>query len=166
MSERMPTVSQFAWSQLIPQCLAVLLLSLGVYAAHLDVGTSLFFGALIYLIICRLMRSKYTREFSAGVRAYKSERFDDAIRHFEASRVFFLAHPQIDRWRSLLLGVASRHPYRVIALGNMAFCYGQIGQGKRAIELYEQALQECPDYKLAKASLGMLRSVSRDSATA
>jgi hypothetical protein len=49
---------------------------------------------------------------------------------------------------------------QVIAVANMAYCYGQLGNGTKAVELYEQVLREVPDHSLAKASLNMLRAVA------
>ena len=68
------------------------------------------------------------------------------------------ASGDVDALRGLLLGVGSRNSYRIIALGNMAYCHGQLGDGGRAIELYEQVLREVPDHVLAEASLNMLRA--------
>jgi tetratricopeptide (TPR) repeat protein len=94
------------------------------------------------------------------MKAYQAENFQDVISHFKANYEFFSAHPWLDKLRWLIFGVSSPNPYRIIALCNMAYCYTQIGDGRRAIELYERALDEMPDCKLARASLKMLRSVS------
>ena len=57
-----------------------------------------------------------------------------------------------------LISTASANSYRTIALCNLATCYGLIGEGKRAIELYEQALREQPSCTLAEVGLTMLKS--------
>jgi tetratricopeptide (TPR) repeat protein len=162
MTQRMPVVRQLYWMELIPQFIAIALLAGIPYVAFpdLDVPFDVFIAALVYLIFCRVMRAKFVRDHTSGMKAYHAQRFQDAISHFEASYRFFSAHRGLDRWRSLLFGVASRNPYRVIALCNMAYCYSQAGDGAQAIKLYEQALHEKPDCTLAKASLNMLRSVS------
>jgi hypothetical protein len=48
----------------------------------------------------------------------------------------------------------------------MAYCYGQLGNGEKAMELYELVLQEAPDHAVAKASLNLLRATppQRDTA--
>jgi hypothetical protein len=48
--------------------------------------------------------------------------------------------------------------YREMALCNAAFAYSQLGDGARAIYLYEQTLLEFPDSSLAASSLQMLRA--------
>lgn len=40
----------------------------------------------------------------------------------------------------------------------MAYCYGQLGEGPKAAELYERVLQEVPDHAVARASLNLLRA--------
>jgi len=49
-----------------------------------------------------------------------------------------------------------------MALNNIAFCYGQIGQGSKAIEYYERTLKEYPDSGIAKAGLNFLNSVKEN----
>lgn len=101
-------------------------------------------AALVYLIFCRIMRAKLTRDHSSGLRAYRAQKFQEAISYFKASYQFFSRHRHLDAWRSLLFGVASANPYRVIALCNMAYCYSQAGEGQQAMKLYQQPLQEEP----------------------
>jgi tetratricopeptide (TPR) repeat protein len=115
------------------------------------------FAAGTYYIVSNLLRYWLTRDHIRGMAAYRARRFEDAITHFEASRRFFLAHRRLDAIRSLLFGVACRNPYRTIAIGNMAFCYAQLGNSARAIELYEQVLKEQPDHSVAIANLKLLR---------
>jgi hypothetical protein len=162
MSQRMPVLRQLQWTGLIPQFVAIAVLAVIVRVAfpNLGVPVDIFIGALGYLIFCRVMRARFVRDHKSGMRAYHAQKFQGAISHFEASYRFFSTHRWLDTWRSLLFGVASPNPYRVIALCNMAYCYSQIGEGQRAIKLYEQALHEEPDCTLAKASLNMLHSVS------
>ena len=162
MSQRMPVVRQLQWTGLIPQFIAIAVLGVIVRVTfpNFDVPVDIFFGALGYLIFCRVMRARFAQNHKSGMRAYHAQKFQDAISHFEASYRFFSTHPRLDAWRSLLFGVASPNPYRVIALCNMAYCYTQTGEGLRAIKLYEQALHEEPDCALAKASLNMVHSVS------
>ncbi|MGH7979942.1 MAG: hypothetical protein ACREE6_11255, partial [Limisphaerales bacterium] len=153
MNQRMPVVRQLEWIGLIPQCAAIAVLAAiaHVVLPDLDIPLDILIGALVYHIFCRVMRAKFVRDHRNGMRAYQARKFQDAISHFERSYQFFSAHRRLDTWRSLLFGVASANPYRVIALCNMAYCYTQAGDGHHAIKLYEQALHEKPDCELAKA---------------
>lgn len=162
MTQRMPVVRQLQWMGLIPQFVAIAVLAgiAHVVLPNPGIPIDIFIAALVYLIFCRVMRAKFARDHKNGMRAYHAHKFQDAISHFEASYRFFSTHRSLDTWRSLLFGVASVNPYRIIAVCNMAFCYGQTGDGQHAVKLYEQALQEEPNCALAKASLNMLHSVS------
>jgi tetratricopeptide (TPR) repeat protein len=159
----MPTVRQLHWPGLIPQAAAIGLIAVTLHLCFptLLLRQDLLIAAGAYLIVCRILRATLTRDHILGMRAYRASRFKEAISHYEASYQFFSTHRRLDAWRSLLLGVASANPYRVIALGNMAYSYGQLGDGNKAIELYVQVLREAPDHTLAKASLQMLRAVPR-----
>jgi tetratricopeptide (TPR) repeat protein len=165
MPQPMPVVRQLAWSQLIPQALAIALLGLIFYLLFSEarLSTVLFGAAITYLIICRISRAVILREHYAGMSAYRAGRFTDAINHFEVSYAFFSRHPRMDSWRSFLFGVAGHNRFRIVALCNMAFCYSQLGEGSRAITLYEQALAASPSCTLARAGLNMLRSTSASS---
>jgi hypothetical protein len=162
MTQRMPVVRQLQWMGLIPQFVAIAMLAVVVHVAfpNLRVPFYIFIAALIYLVFCRFMRARFVRDHKNGMRAYHAQKFREAISHYEASYRFFSAHRRLDKWRSLFFGVVGPNPYRVVALCNMAYCHAQDGDGRKAIELYEEALREEPDCALAKASLKMLHSVS------
>ena len=158
----MPVLRQLQWMGLIPQFVAITVFAVIVHVVLPNQGipVDIFIAALVYLVFCRVMRARFARDHKSGMRAYHAQEFREAISHFEASYRFFSTHRWLDTWRSLLFGVASPNPYRVIALCNTAFCYTQIGDGQQAIKLYEQVLHEEPDCALAKVSLKMLHSVS------
>ena len=48
-----------------------------------------------------------------------------------------------------------------MALNNIAFAYGQIGDGKKAKEYYERLLTEFPRSGIAKAALKMIDSFEK-----
>ena len=162
MSQKMPVVSSFDWRQLVPQLIAIaaLVFVTRILFPHLSWFFAIFWGAVAYMSLCRIARTVLLREHLAGISDYRARRFAEAIAHFEASRAFFLRHRYVDSFRSVIFGVASPNPFRSVDLCNMAFCVSQLGEGQRAISLYEQVLAECPDYTLARASLDMLRSAS------
>jgi hypothetical protein len=43
-----------------------------------------------------------------------------------------------------------------MALNNIAFCYGQLGNGNLSKEYYQKTLDEFPESGLAKAALRLL----------
>src|SRR4051812_42025063 len=151
MPQPMPVVRQLAWSQLIPQAFAIAVIAtiFHLLFAEARLSSVLFGAAITYLIICRSSRAVFLREHHAGMSAYRAGRFADAINHFEASHAFFSRHPRMDSWRSFLFGVAGHNRFRIVAPCNMAFCYSQLGEGSRAITLYEQAFAASPSCTLA-----------------
>lgn len=50
---------------------------------------------------------------------------------------------------------SSRISYTEMALANIAFCYGQLGEGAKSKEYYENILKEFPDSQIAIVSLKM-----------
>lgn len=156
MSSQLPIVRQIAWISILPQ-LAVLI---GIIAICRWLGAERFvlLAALVYLVLSIGVRNALTRHHRRGMRSFKEERFADAIPCFEQSYNFFTAEPWIDKWRYLVLLSSSRISYREMALLNMAFCYGQIGNGSKSLELYERTLREFPGSKMAEAALRLLDS--------
>lgn len=130
-------------------------------------STAILLAAVAHIIYGRLMRSWLTRDHRVGIALFRERRFAEAAPRFEASYRAMVDRPWIDRFRWLILGGASELTYREMALCNAAFCYSQIGDGQRALGLYEQALKEFPGSSIATASLNMLNSIRHpaDSAT-
>ena len=48
-----------------------------------------------------------------------------------------------------------------MALLNIAFCYSQIDQGKKAKEYYQRVLNEFPESGMATAALKMIDSIEK-----
>ena len=162
MSQPLPVIRQIYWPQRIPQLIAILLLA-GLVRLFFPMATVvelLVAGVVIYFFVSRFFRAALLGEHTKGMALYRAGRFEEAISHFQANYEFFSKHRKIDAWRSLLFGVASRNPFRVISLGNMVYCHGQLGNGAKAIELYEEVLREMPDHAVAIASLKMLNAMA------
>lgn len=85
----------------------------------------------------------------------------DAIPHFEKSYEFFARHIWMDKYRYLVMLSSGRLSYREMALINIAFCYGQAGNGIMARGYYERTLQEFPDSSVAKTALKFIGSVAK-----
>jgi Tfp pilus assembly protein PilF len=52
--------------------------------------------------------------------------------------------------------------YREMALNNIAFCYGQIGDGANAKKYYLKTLEEFPGNPLATAGLALMRAAENN----
>jgi hypothetical protein len=115
-------------------------------------------AALAWSVFTRVLRLSLTSQFRRGIARLRKARFTEAAPLLEASYSAFARRPWIDRFRFVLLGNASSMSYREMALCNAAFAYAQVGEGTRAIQLYEQTLREFPASSLATSSLQMLRA--------
>lgn len=82
----------------------------------------------------------------------------DAISYFQKSYDFFQRYSWLDRFGYLVLLNSSAISYREMALNNIAFSYGQAGDGENAKEYYEKTLLEFPNSTLACAGLNLLNA--------
>ncbi|RAK66933.1 tetratricopeptide repeat protein [Hymenobacter edaphi] len=159
MTTGVPMVKPVAWVALLP-ALAVMALAIWFWQAVGVVGANAWaLGAATHLLLAWVLRGSLGRYHQQGIRLVKQEKFAEAIPCFEQSYHFFQRHTWIDRWRYLTMLSAGKMSYREMALNNIAFCYGQVGNGQQAKAYYEQALREFPGSGLAKAGLRMLESV-------
>jgi hypothetical protein len=104
-----------------------------------------------------MMRAFFASDHSAGLRAYQARDFEKAVAHNLASYEFFTRHPALDRARSLLLGVASRNPYRTIALCNAGYSEAMRGNQQAAVQYFSRALELTPGCTNAEVGLAMVR---------
>lgn len=111
-----------------------------------------------YLALAILLKHVLIRHHRRGVALYKRKEFAAAIPEFEASLAFHQRHPWVDRCRHLLFLSVSPVTYREMALYNIAYCYGQIGEGARSLEYYQRTLAEYPNSELAQAALRFFKS--------
>lgn len=160
MSQKLPVITQIYWPAAIEQFVLIGLcaIALQISFGTLDWTNALLICALGYLAFCRTTRFIFARAHYRGINAYRAGDYGAALAFFHESFEFFSKHPRLDRYRSLLLGVSSHSPYRRIALGNIGYCYSQLGEGETAIEYYERVLAEDPENAVALSCLRMLRS--------
>jgi tetratricopeptide (TPR) repeat protein len=129
-----------------------------VFARFIGFQNYVFAGAIIYLAISFLLRFGVPFHHRKGIALFKKDSFIEAIPFFEKSYAFFNRNKWIDKYRYITLLSSSRASYTEMALLNIAFCYGQSGDGKKSKEYYEKTLSEFPNCEIAKASLRMFES--------
>ena len=93
----------------------------------------------------------------------KQHKFTEAINCFEDSYDFFKRNNWVDKYRYITLLSASKMSYKEMALNNIAFCYGQAGNGEKAKENYLRTLSEFPNCGMAKAALNLIQSAEENS---
>ncbi len=159
-TQRVPTVRPVSWPATIPQLLA---LSTAVVVGWFVTPTTsgVVWGAAVYLIYSVGSRKLIPRAHRRGIRLSQTQQFEDAIRAHKESYEFFTRHSWLDRYRSITMMSPSSMSYREMALINIAFAYGQIGNGEKAKEYYQRAQREFPDSGMAIAALKMIESFER-----
>ena len=160
MSGKMPVIKQIGWLSIIPQLLFMGLLIFFYFL--LGIKEYFLFGVFTYIIISFTLRNTITIEHRKGIKNYHKQNYNDAILNFQNSLDFFKKHEWIDKYRYLVLLSSSKYSYREMALCNIAFCYGQIGEGKKAEYYYNVTLQEFPNNNLARSSLNIINSVKQN----
>lgn len=153
MASSQPIVKQVKLISLIPQLMVMGLIILVYYLA--DTEYPVLFGALTYLLISVVVRQAIPRYHRKGIRLFKNSQYENAIIEFQKSYDFFRKYKWIDDYRYVVLLSSSRISYLEMSLINMAYCYGQLGQGSRSKEIYEKALAEFPDSQMAISALKM-----------
>ena len=160
MKAKPPIIRPISWVAVLVQLalICVFALLIRVLFGVREPALVFLLGAIAHSVIYRLTRLLLTPEHRRGIALFRAQRFSEAAPQFEASYAALGRRPWIDRFRLLLLGSGGSMSYREMALCNAAFAYSQVGDGSRAVALYEQALREFPDSALAASSLQMLRA--------
>ena len=148
-----------AWTSIIPQVGVIGVIVAIVYSMGLPYP--IISGALIYMLISFSLRRLLPGAHRRGIALFKKKDYEAAILEFRKSYDFFSKHQWIDKFRYLTLLSSSQIGYREMALLNIAFCYGQIGEGAKSKEYYQKTLKEFPDSEMATASLKMFDSAAR-----
>lgn len=158
MSSGTPIVKQIAWISLIPQFGLMVLFALIYYM--LGIKDFPLWAAVTYLVLSVLLRLTVAGQQRMGIRCVRKEQYEAAIEHFQKSYDFFKRHHWVDKYRFITMLSSSRISFKEMALNNIAYCYGQMGDGVKAREYYERTLQEFPDSEMAKAALNFLNSAN------
>jgi hypothetical protein len=156
MPSNVPIVRQIAWISVVPQ---LALMAILMAAAHFaGVEPCIVVGAAAFLAVSFALRRLIPRDHRAGIALFRQEMFADALPHFQRSHEFFTRHRWLDDWRFIALLSSSRISYREMALLNVAYCYGQTGDGKKSRDYYQRVAQEFPGSQIAEASLRMFEA--------
>jgi hypothetical protein len=158
MPSNVPLVRQIAWISVVPQLAVMAVLMGAAYLAGIE--PFIVVGAVVYLTISFALRRLILRDQRIGVALLRRDMFLEALPHFLRSYDFFARHPWLDNWRFITLLSSSRISYREMALLNVAYCYAQMGGGRKSREYYERVIQEFPGSRIAEASLKMFDAAS------
>ena len=158
MASKVPTVRQVAWISIIPQISFMGVLILVYSKLELELPETILCGSLTYLAISFCLRNLLTKNFIQGMKLVKQQDFSSAIPFFEKSVIFFTKNSWVDKFRFITLLSSSKMSYKEMGLCNIAFCYGQTGNGVKAKEYYERTLDEFPNSGIASTALKFINS--------
>jgi tetratricopeptide (TPR) repeat protein len=155
MSTRTITVRQVSrTAAVIPPLVALAAIAVATAIAGLPSG--IFWGLGLYVAHARGSRRLIARRHRRGVALLKQRRYREAIVYLQESLAFFNRHPWIDRLRSIVVMNPSAASYREMDLNNIAYCWAQLGDRKRARECYETCLARFPGNCVASTSIRAL----------
>lgn len=156
MASSQPIIRQISWISLVIQ---LILIGIIIFVFSLIKASNPFFvGYMTYVVISILVKIIIPKYHRQGIKYYKKSQYEKAIPEFEKSYNFFQKYSWIDKYNSIVLLSACRISYLEMALLNMAFCYGQLGDGVKSKELYNKTLLEFPNSKIAISALKMLNA--------
>ncbi len=161
MSSEIPIIKQIAWLSILPQFAVMGLIIWAWYLINPERGV--LYGALTYLALSFFLRNALTKAHRIGMIKVRQEKYKSAIPEFQQSYSFFKKYPWIDQYRYLTILSSTKISYSEMALVNIAFCYGQLGDQKNCLAYYRRTLQEFPNSGIAKAALNMLEANEKKS---
>lgn len=156
MATNVPVVKQVAWISLVPQFVFMGLLFAIFYMVDKDMYIT--YGAITYLVISFTLRFTIPSYHRQGIALIKEKKYNAAIPYFLKSYDFFTKYAWVDKYRYITLLSSSLMCYKEMALNNIAFSYGQIGEGKLSEEYYLRTLKEYPNNELAIAALNLIKA--------
>lgn len=167
MSSKQPVIRATAWWMLIPQILVMLglVVLVALIVRPQPPVLAVTIGAGIYLLYSYGIRWLLLKPHKRGLRLGFQGDYHAAIASHQASYRFFERHQWVDRYRAITLMSPSAFTYTEMALMNMAYCYGQLGDIPAAKRCYEQTLDRFPDNEVAAAALNLIHAIEQNQAT-
>jgi len=154
-----PVVRQTSWLLAIPQFVILGLLvaiSVLIFRDEYGVFSAAAFGALIYLSYSYGSRFLLLRYHRQGRKLTDQKNYTEAIQAFKLSYNFFSKYSWVDRFRYLTMMTPAHQSFREMALINIAYCYGQLGDKDQTKAYYERALREFPESVMAQSALDFI----------
>ena len=156
MASTQPIIRQISWFSLVLQILVFMFMAFVLFICGVE--DSLLFVAVIYLLLSFFLKKLIPKFHRKGMRYFRNKKYDLAINEYKKSYEFFQKNKWIDKYRALFLLSSSRISYSEMALVNIAYCYGQVGEGTKSKEIYEETLKEFPNSEIALEALKMYNS--------
>ena len=162
MASSKPIVRQTAWISLIPQLLFMAILC-AIYIIFIEpIFLAIELALITYLFLSVTLKFSISHNHRKGIALFKVGKYEQAINEFQKSYSFFSKYTWIDKYRFITLLSSSKISYREMALLNVAFCYSQIGDGKKSKDYYLKTIEQFPNSEMANTSLKMIESIENN----
>jgi len=151
------------WFALFPKLLVIGILCVCFYP--IDKQNFFFIAFFIYLLLTLLARWLFfPNVLYEGIKLIREAKFQEAIPVVQQTIDYYSKKPWIDKYRFWLLISSAKRTITESSTCNLAYCYLQIGQVKRAKEIYEDVLRQHPENINAKSMLNTINLVSKETA--
>lgn len=148
------------WFSLFPKLLILGILCLSFYPV--DKQNFFFIGLFIYFLLTILARWLFfPNVLYEGIKLIREAKFQEAIPVVQQTVDYYSKKPWIDKYRFWLLISSAKRSITESSSCNLAYCYLQIGQVKRAKEIYENVLHEYPENINARSMLNTINLISK-----
>jgi len=135
---KLPTARPVSWPAVILK-VVVFVSAIGTGWLITRDSNGVALGAGAYLVYSFGSRKLFLGDHRRGMQHIQQREFEEAIPDFKAGYSFFTRHSWLDRYRAITVLSPSAMSYREMALLNIAFAYGQLGEGAKSKEYYLRA---------------------------
>lgn len=155
---KVPTVRNLSYAGLIPPFACMGLMGvLGWLIVGETWGVTV--GFLLFIAYTILARRLIARDQIRGMKLLHKGEHQEALACFERSYDFFSEREWIDRFRAFTMMTPTALCYREMALCNIAYCHGQMGEGAKLKATLRRTLDEFPENPLALAGLRSFEAI-------
>lgn len=152
------------WLALIPKISVIGILCLCFYP--LDKQNFFVIAFAVYLVLTFLARKFFFQNaLHEGIKLIREAKFGEAIPFIEKTIGYYTKHSWIDKYRFLLLISSAKRTIRESSICNLAYCHLQVGDIKKAKEIYHDILIQYPENINAESMLRTINLISLDKAS-
>lgn len=162
MTSKVPFIKQETnWIALVPKLSVIGLLCLCFY--QIDKNNFYIIAVFVYFMLTLIARRLFfPAVMYKSIKLIKEGKFGQAIPLIQKTIDYYSKKPWIDKFRFLLLISSSKRTIREGSLCNLGYCYLQIGEIKRAKEIYQNVLAQYPENINAKSTLDTINILTSD----
>ena len=153
MKNNAPEIKSFSRISLIPQGIIYIIFFLISAQFASSVLMAFIIASVTYLVLSKLSRNSFLKYHKNAIDHWAIYNYEMAISEFKASYEFFDRHKFLDKYRFVTMFDSSPNSYREMAIFNIAYCYGELGDNDAKEKCKDKLLELFPNGQIAKAIL-------------